>query len=165
MGTRLDPEEALAGPLYLVAALLLVVPGADFVMTVPRAEFGNVQWRFAAVGLLSGHTLLPVLGVSMALLIATYLKHYTVQRWLVAACLAIAAVLIALSLGFMLDMLQVRASLPNDGRAAFSSAWKRAIVKHALSAGALAYMGVRALRMLPARSRQRNPKTVHVVSK
>jgi hypothetical protein len=165
VGSRLDPEEALTGPLYLVAALLVVIPLVDFVLSVPRAELGNVQWRFAAVGLLSGHTLTPVLGVSMALVIATYLKHYTVQRWLVAACLSMAAVLIALSLGFMLDMQQVRATVPNDGRAAFSAAWKRAILMHALSAGALAYLGVRARRMLPALRQKRTPKTVHVVSK
>lgn len=165
MGTRLDPEEALPGPLYLVAALLVVVPLADFILSVPNAEFANVQWRFAAVGLLSGFTLTPILGLAMALVVAAFLKHYTVQRWLVATCLSMATVLVALSLGFLLDVMQVRASVPAEGRAAFSNAWSRAILKHALSAVALAYMGWRARRMIPARSRQRTPKTVHVVSK
>jgi hypothetical protein len=165
VGTRLDPDEALAGPLYAVAALLIVIPAADFILSVPPPELSNVQWRFAAVGLLSGHMLTPVLGLAMALVIAAYLQHYSVQRWLVAVCLSGATLLIALSLGFMLDMLQLRGSLPYDRLPAFSSAWKRAIVKYALTAGALAYMGVRAMRMIPARSRQRTPKTVHVVSK
>ena len=72
---------------------------------------------------------------------------------------------VALTLGFLLDMMQLRGTLPDERVAAFSSAWKRAFVKYALSAGALAYLGLRAMRMIPARSRQRTPKTVHVVSK
>ena len=165
MSSRLDPEEALAGPLYVVAALLIGIPLVDFVLSVPSAELSNVQWRFAAVGLLSGYTLTPILGLAMALVIAAVLKQYAVQRWLVAACLSFGATLIALSAGFMLDVLQLRFSVPSDGRAAFQSAWIRAVVKLGLSMIALVYMGWRARRMIPAWSRHRPPKTVHVVSK
>ena len=163
--SRLDPEEALAGPLYGVAALLVVMPLVDFVLSVPSAELSNVQWRFAAVGLLSGYTLTPILGLAMAFVIAAVLKQHAIQRWLVAASLSFGAVLLALSAGFLLDMLQLRFSIPSDGRAAFQSAWIRAIVKLALSIIALTYMGWRARRMIPARLRHRPPKTVHVVSK
>lgn len=165
MSSRLDPDEALAGPLYVVAALLVVVPLVDFVLSVPAAELSNVQWRFAAVGLLSGYTLTPILGLAMAFVIAAVLKQHAAQRWLVAACLSFGAILMALSAGFMLDMLQLRLSVPRDGRAAFQSAWVRAIIKLALSTIALLYMGWRARRMIPARSRHRSPKSVHVVSK
>ena len=143
----------------------MVIPLVDFVMSVPPGEVSNVQWRFAAVGLLSGYTLSPILGLAMALVVAAFLKHYTVQRWLVAACLSVATVLIALSLGFFLDMVQARASVPNAGRAAFNSAWNRAILKHLLSAIALAYLGWRARKMLPPRTKSSTPKTVHIVSK
>lgn len=165
MSSRLDPEEALAGPLYGVAALLIVIPLVDFVLSVPQAELSNVEWRFAAVGLLSGYTLTPVLGLAMAFVIAAALKQHSVQRWLVAASLSLGVILIALSAGFLLDMLQLRFSIPSEGRAAFQSAWVRAIVKLALSIIALTYLGWRARRMIPARSRHRPPKTVHVVSK
>lgn len=165
MGTLLDPEEALAGPLYAVAALLIVVPLVDFVLSVPAPELSNIQWRFAAVGLLSGYTLTPILGLAMAFVIAAFLKQYAIQRLLLAACLSIAAILIVLAAGFLLDALQLRGSVPEDGRAAFNSAWKRAIIKLALSALAPAYMGLRARRMIPARTPQRKPKPVHVVSK
>lgn len=165
MAARLDPEEALAGPLYVVAALLIVIPMVDVVLGVPAPQFSNVQWRFAAVGALSGYTLTPVLGLSMALVIAAFLKQYAVQRWLVAAVLSLAAILIALSFGFVRDMLELRVSVPEDGRAAFNSAWERAIAKLALSALALVYMGWRARRMIPVRSRHRTPKPVHVISK
>ena len=165
MSSRLDPEEALAGPLYAVAALLVVSPLVDFVLSVPSSELSNVQWRFAAVGLLSGYTLTPILGIALAFVIAAFLKQHAVQRWLVAISLSFGAILMALAAGFLLDMLQLRISVPRDGQAAFQSAWMRAIIKLALSTIALLYMGWRARRMIPARSRHRPAKTVHVVSK
>ena len=165
MSSRLDPDEALAGPLYAVAALLIVIPLVDVVLSVPPPELSNAQWRFGAVGVLSSYTLTPILGLAMGFVIAAFLKQYAVQRWLVAATLSFAAVLLALSTGFLFDMSELRFSIPNDGRAAFQSAWIRAIIKLALSIIALAYMGWRARRMIPARIRHRPAKTVHVVSK
>lgn len=165
MGKRLDPEEALAGPLYLVAALLVVSPLVDYFLTVPPAEFSNVQWRFSAVGLLSGHLLLPIVGLALAFVISAVLKHYALQRVMVLVCLTIAVVIIVLSIGFLLDVNQLQPTVPNDGRAAFTAAWQRALVKLALSAWGFGYLGLRARKMIPTVSRQRGPKPVHVVSK
>jgi hypothetical protein len=165
VSTRLDPEEALAGPLYAVAALLFLLPLVDFLLGIPPAQLSSVQWRFAAVGLLSGYTLTPILGVALAFVVSAMLKQYMAQRVLVLACFLGALLLIVLSMGFLLDVMQLRATVPAEGRPAFSSAWKRAILKHLLSAVVLAYMGWRARRMIPARSRPHAPKPVHVVSK
>jgi hypothetical protein len=70
-----------------------------------------------------------------------------------------------ISLGFVLDVLQLLATVPEEGQSAFNSAWIRALSKLALSAAVLAYLGWRARRMLPTPTRHRTPKTVHVVSK
>lgn len=161
----MDPEEALAGPLYAVAALLFVVPILDFFLSVPPAELSNVQWRFAAVGLFSGYTLTPILGIAMALVLSAMLKQYRFQRILVIACLTIGIGLLTLTAGFLLDMLQVRATVPRDGRAAFNSATNRAILKHVVSGGVLIFMGWRSSRMIPARVKHRGAKPVHVVTK
>lgn len=165
MSSRLDPDEALAGPLYSVAGLLVVIPLVDLVLSVPPPELSNAEWRFSAVGLSSSYTLLPILGLALGFVIAAVLKHYSVQRWLVAATLSLGAILLALSIGFLLDMSELRFSVPRDGRAAFQTAWIRAIIKLALSIMVLVYMGWRARRMIPARIRHRPTKTVHVVSK
>lgn len=165
MSTRLDPEEALAGPLYVVAAMLIVVPAVDFLLSVPAAQPSSVQWRFAAAGQLSAYLMTPVLGLALAFVVAAVLEHYVVQRVLVVVCLTTAVALVVLGVGFMLDVGQVRGSVPTDGRPAFESAWKRAIIKHEFSAVAIAFLGWRGRRMLPALSRQRGPKPVHVVSK
>ncbi len=165
MSHRLDPEEALAGPLYVVAALLILLPLVDFALSIPATELSSVQWRFAAVGVLSGYTMMPLLGLGLAFVISAVRKQHTVQRGLVLICLTTALALVGMTLSFVLDGLQVRASVPEEGLSAFMNAWTRALLKLALSAVALAYMGWRARRMIPAPSRHRTPKTVHVVSK
>jgi hypothetical protein len=162
---RLDPEEALSGPLYLVAMVLVAIPALDFLMSVPALDFGSVQWRFAAMGLLSGYTLTPILGISLGFVIASVLEQHRVKLALVILCLTIGVAILVMSLGFLFDALQLRSSIPADGRAAFNSAWRRALLKHLLSAIALLYLGWKARRMIPQRSNKRAPRPVHVVSK
>ena len=156
----------MSGPLYFVAIVLVAIPGLDFLLSVPALNLSSVQWRFAAVGLLSGFTLTPILGISLGLVIASILKHYGVQRALVILCLTIGVLLLVMSVAFVFDALQLRVQIPADGRAAFNSAWRRAILKHVLSAIALLYLGWGARRMIqPRASKQGGPKPVHIVSK
>jgi hypothetical protein len=162
---RLDPEEALSGPLYLVAMVLVAIPLLDFLLSVPAVNLASVQWRFAAVGLLSGYTLTPILGISLGFVIASVLKQHRVQVALVILCLTIGILLLVMCVGFLFDSLQLRFSIPSDGRVAFNSAWRRALLKHVLSAIALLYLGWGARRMIPPRSSKRGPRPVHVVSK
>lgn len=163
--TPLDAEDALGGPLYAVAALLIVVPLVDFALSVAAPQLGSVQWRFAAVGLLSGFTLTPILGLALGFGVASWLQHVPVQRVIALAALATSLALVVLSAGFLLDVLQIRASVPFEGRPAFRSAWTRAFIKHALGALVLGYFGWRARRMIPTGPKAKAPRTVHVVSK
>jgi hypothetical protein len=159
----LDPEEALSGPLYFVATILVAVPLVDFVFSVQSPELSSSQWRFATVGLLSGYTLSPVLGVALAFTVAAILKHYTVQRALVIACLTSAVIFALLSYQFWTDMQSQLFS--QDAAAAFKSAGNRAIIKLILTSIAFGYLGWRARRMIPAATRHKTPKPVHVISK
>ena len=163
--TRLDPEEALSGPLYVVAAMLVVIPFLDFLLVVPPAKFASSQWRFDAAGLLSNHILLPIVGLSLAFVTSSVLKQHRVQRALVVVCLTIAIVLAVVSVRFWLDVRSIRGAVAATDRLAFNSAWTRALIKHALSAVALAYLGWRARLMIPVSSRHRDAVPVHVVSK
>ena len=151
--------------MYVVAIALILLPTLDFVFSVPPAEFAEVQWRFAAFGLLSGVVMMPLIGLALAVAVAGFLRQYHVVRVLVVLCLTIAVFLIVVSLGFVLDVLQLQGTVPQEGRAAFSSAWIRALSKLVVSAAILAYLGWRARRMIPARIKHHTPKTVHVVSK
>jgi hypothetical protein len=162
---RLDPEEALAGPLYFVAAMLVVVPLVDFILSVPPPDLSSTQWRFTTVGLLSGYTLLPVLGAALAFAISAVLKHYALQRALVVACLTSAVLFALLSYRFWVDMGDQRFATVPDEMPAFVSAGNRAIIKLILTTVAFGYMGWRARRMIPAATRHKTPKPVHVISK
>lgn len=165
MKPRLDPDEALAGPFYAVAALLVVIPLGDFLLSTAPPEPSSPQWRFTTVGLLSSFTLTPILGLGLAFVLSAILKQYRVQRILVYLCLTIGVVLAGLSALFMMDMMQLSSTVPTTERPAFDSAWQRALLKHALSAVAVTYLGWGARRMIPERNRLRTPKAVHVVSK
>ena len=155
----------MSGPLFVVAIVLVAIPAIDFLLSVPAVNFSSVQWRFAAVGLLSGYTLTPILGISLAFVIATVLKQRGVQLALVILCLTMGTLLLVMCVAFVFDALQLRVQIPADSVAAFNSAWRRALLKHALSGIALIYLGWGARRMIPSRSNKRSPKPVHVVSK
>jgi hypothetical protein len=161
----LEPDEALAGPLYLVAGLLVVMPLMDFAMSIGPAQFASVQWRFASVGLLSGYTLMPLLGLALALGLAGLTRQRAAQRVLIVLCLTLAVVMLLIAVGFLLDVMQVRATVPAEGRPAFQSASTRALVKHLLAVIAFWYLGWRARRMVPPPIRAKAPKTVQIVNK
>jgi hypothetical protein len=161
----LEPHEALAGPLFAVAALFVVVPIYDFLLSAPPVDLASVEWRFATASLLSGHALTPILGLSLALGIAGVQKWRRLEWVLVIVCLTSGVLLLAVSASFLLDAQQLRASVPVDGRPAFNSAWHRALLTQALSAVVLVALGWGARRMIPARVRHRGHKPVHVVSK
>lgn len=162
---RLEPDEALAGPLYLVAGLLFFMPLLDFAMSIGPAQFASVQWRFASVGLLSGYTLMPLLGLAMALGLAGLLRQRVAQRVLIVFCLTLAVVIVLISVVFLLDVVQLRATVPADGRPAFQSASMRALAKHLLGGFAFWYLGWRARRMVPPPIRAKAPRTVQIVNK
>jgi hypothetical protein len=162
---RLEPGEALIGPFYLVAALLVVTPAVDFALSVGSPQPGSVQWRFATVGLLSGYTLTPILGFTMALAVAGLAGHTLVQRVVVWLCLLTSIALLILLVGFALDMLQLRASIPAEGQPAFRSASARAVIKHALAAFGFGYLWFSARRMIPERTKEKQPRRVHIVAK
>jgi hypothetical protein len=117
------------------------------------------------VGLLSGYTLSPILGVALAFTVSAIVKHYTLQRALVIGCLTSAVIFALLSYRFMSDMGRQRFTITEDAVPAFTSAGNRAMIKLILTTVALAYLGWRARRMIPAVSRHKTPKTVHVISK
>src|SRR5687767_4281377 len=107
--------------------MLLIVPLTDFALSVPPAQFSSVQWRFATAGLFSSYTVQPILGLALAFVVSGAMKHHTLQRLLVVLCLLAGVALFVLSALFMLDVLELGAAVPAEGRLAFDSAWKRAI--------------------------------------
>jgi hypothetical protein len=87
---------------YLVAFLLFFIPFFDATMSVAPWQWGNPQWRFGAIGLLSNALMLPASGALIAVGTAVALGHLRTQRilgiasWLLVALVFVGAVMFAL---------------------------------------------------------------------
>lgn len=143
----LDPDEALAPALYLVALLLIGIPALDFVQSVGAPQLRNVQWRFASAGLLSGLLITPLLGVAMAIVVASVRGHAVTLRILSYLSIAGALAFLAVIAGFALDTLQLRSIVPEQRQLEFRSAAIKAALKYAATVVALGYLGFRGLRI------------------
>jgi hypothetical protein len=125
-----DVSSTLSGPLYLIAVFLIVVPVTDFLGQIAPLQLGNVEWRFASVGLMSGFLLTPLLGIVLAIAVAAARKHVTVQRLIAIANGIFAIALLAALALFVLDTLQLGSVVSDEQSDAFGSAATRALVKH-----------------------------------
>lgn len=141
---RLETLDQLVGPLYLVALLLVATPALDFITSVVPLHPGNIQWRFATVGLLSGFTLTPLLGLILAMLLAALSGHERFLRVLALLSLAAAAIFAIMLVFFLLDILQLRSAVQAESKEAFEGAAVKAVLKHIAFLVATGWLGMRA---------------------
>jgi len=144
---RLDDADVLVGPLYGVALLLVATPIFDFVTSVFPVRAGNIEWRFATVGLLSGFLLTPLLGYVLAILAAQIGGHRLVQRVMAACAFVVTGILALMLVAFVLDVLQLRSVVQAEASAAFQGASIKALVKHASVLVVLPWLALRGLKL------------------
>jgi hypothetical protein len=157
--------EAIAAPLYAFAALLVAIPALDFVQSVGMPQLGNLQWRFATVGLLSSVLLTPLLGVVIAMSVASLRGHVVAMRLLALASAIAAGALVVLVAGFLLDVFQLRSGVPEAGRAGFRTASMKAVTKHLAVALILGFLAARAWRVSAWRAPAPERAPVPIVSR
>lgn len=129
----------MAGPLYAVALLLILLPVTDFVSNVWPLQPGDFRWRFGMVGLLSGFLLTPMLGIALAATVAAIAEEMQMLRLVSVVAAAGALMLVVLVALFALDVIQLRPEVPMERRGPFDFANVRAVVKHLLAAGTLGW--------------------------
>lgn len=162
----LDSDEALAPPLYALAAFLLAMPAADFLQGIGAPQPGSVQWRFATIGLLSSYLAMPLVGLALAVVVAAVREHRVVQRILALTNIAGAVMLVCLVALFVLDALQLRSGVPAEARGNMESASLRAVLKHVAAAAVLGWLGLRGYRVSAWRAEKTSRKTpVPLISK
>jgi chromate transport protein ChrA len=132
----------IAWPVYLAGFLTFLLPLVDLLASVWPVRFGQLQWRFGTLGLLSGFTLSPVLGIVMCMLAAAMLEHRVVQRVLGVVNVLGAVLLVAIIVIFSLDWLQYRAAAPDNARRSMDAGSIKAILKHAIVAFTLLWLGI-----------------------
>ncbi|MBV6521718.1 MAG: hypothetical protein MNPFHGCM_01862 [Gemmatimonadaceae bacterium] len=125
-----DADEALSAPFYAFGLLLIGHPLLDFVTSVLPVSPTNIQWRFATVGLLSNFLMTPMLGLGIMIVVAAVREHLVFQRVLAIVNTVAALVLIAFVALFVLDIVQLNASIQPEGLKEFQSAAFKAVLKH-----------------------------------
>lgn len=94
--------------LYPVGILLMLVPVVDLTLRALPVQLGTLQWRFATVGLLLGNYGTIILGAALIGLAAALVGDRGPLRAVGIGALAMAAITVAVLVGFMLDAVQIR---------------------------------------------------------
>ena len=152
-----DADEVLSVPFYAFGILLIGLPLLDFFTSVFPMSFTNIQWRFATIGLLSNFLMTPLLGMGVMIVVAAIREHLVFQRVLATVNGFVALVLIALLVLFALDIVQLNATIPQDGLKSFQNAAFKAIVKHATTILVLTWLASAGWRVSSWRSSGRRP--------
>lgn len=133
-----DRLRLIAGALILTGVLLVLTTGVDYLAGIWPYRPSAVEWRYGSVGLAGGFLLTPLLGVAL-LLLAGAIGGSRLALWatfLVAVTITIA--LVVLSGLFVLDALQVRASVAAEMKGPFLFGVGKALFK--LLTGALGFL-------------------------
>lgn len=119
----------VARALYVIAAMLVLIPLSEFLPALWPLRLGTPDWRFAVTGMGSGAIMTPMLGVFLALAAAATLEHrriLAIGSWALFAC---ALVLVALAGLFALDALEIRARMRQPAQPAMLGATLKAMWK------------------------------------
>lgn len=152
------PLRHLSAPTYLVAFLFLFVPFLDLAVSVWPLQFGNLRWRVAMVGQLSGGLMTVFLGFLIALVIATVLDQPRVQRAVVALCGLLAVALVVIIGMFVLDIFQLRGAIRPEVRRAFDMIAVQAFIKLILSLIGSVLFVLAGLRLARDEQKARRPR-------
>jgi len=119
----------LAPLAYLVALALVLIPIFDATMTLWPLKFGDIRWRYGAIGLFSNALMIPAIGALIAMTTAAVLDHEATRRVLGFVGILAGLVLIGVAGVFTLDALQARAMVSAQQMLAWKVASGTAIVK------------------------------------
>jgi len=153
--TPQSPKSLSLGPLtgaaYWTGALLILISWLDFGATVWPFRLGDVDWRYGAIGLLSGFTLTPILGGLIIVAVAALAEHRGMLRVAALGHLVAAGALLLLIAAFELDAVQLRRDMASEARTAAAVGAGKAALKLVLTASALVWIGIAGLRRLGPR--------------
>src|SRR5262245_24947268 len=105
-----------------VAFALIVLPPLDVLFAVLPLRIGQLRWRVATIGLISGYLMMPMLGFLIGLTAAHLRERRTLARfYAIASSLIGIAVLVAAVL-FTLDTVQLRPEISLETKRAYDIA-------------------------------------------
>jgi chromate transport protein ChrA len=154
---------SFAWPAYIVGLTLILTPLADVALEVWPFRWGNAQWRFGAVGLLSNSSMVTAAGILIVLAVAIALEHYRLVD-LIGWLSAVLAALVASILGiFALDVIQTRVDVLPAGLQAFTIASITAAAKMLVFLVTLVAFATAALRTVRAKAADRRQRAASLL--
>ena len=151
-----DSSETLSRlrwPIYFIAMGLTLIPLVDFALSVLPVDPGNLRWRWSTLGLLTGFLFTPLFAIILVCVVAGQIGDRVTQRVISIVNLLVTATLLALFLLYGLDIIQLRADLPENDRLPFYMSAVRALAKYLFFSLAFLWLGIAGFRA------SRAPKT------
>jgi hypothetical protein len=105
------PVRALVRGLYPLGTALVLFPLTDIAAKLLPLQAGNLQWRFASIGLVASSLAVLLLGLGVLSFTAALHENRLLLRSLGAVSYWLAAILFAALALFVLDFLQLRGGL------------------------------------------------------
>lgn len=136
----------LRWPIYFIAIGLTVIPLVDFSLSILPIDVGNLRWRWPTLGLLTGFLFTPLFAIIIVCFVAAELEDRITQRVVAIFNLLAAVLLLGLLLTYALDVIQLRADLPENDRLPFYMSTVRALVKYGFGILACLWLGVAGFR-------------------
>ncbi len=147
-----------ATPFYLVAALFFFTPVLDVFLNVWPWRPGLEEWRYGAVGAAANYLVSMVFGCLLATATAAVCGHRRSLRVLAVADWVVAALLAALTLEFVLDVLQLQTRVPQEDQRGFRLGAVKAVVKYLASIVCLVVVGIAGWRFAREMPRQQDDR-------
>ena len=103
----LEPPLLGIAAAYFILFTLVLWPLVDFLTTVLPLQMGRAEWRFGSLGIMAVYVSTPIMGVGMAMVLAFFLRHRLVLRFLSVLCLLGAGFLVLAMLGLGLSLAEI----------------------------------------------------------
>ncbi len=136
----------LRWPIYFIAIGLALIPLADFALSILPLDPGNLRWRWSALGLLSGFFFTPLFAIILVAFVAAELEDRLTLRVIAILNLLVVIALLGLTALYGLDIIQLRADLPENDRLPFYMSTVRALTKYVFGIIACLWLGIAAFR-------------------
>jgi hypothetical protein len=127
---------------YPIAFLLVTLPLVEVFLAVWPWQPSVPAWRVGAYGMMTRTLMLPITGLALVAITAYLLEHRWVMRTINVLSFVSAALLLAGLAFFALDVMQLRASVPERGRPPFDVTVVRATITAVLFAAVLVWLGL-----------------------
>ena len=156
----------LAGPAYGIGVLFILTAVVDTVSQMWPPAPSEPSWRYGVIGIGGNYLITVLFGILLICLVAGLRQHRRTLRVLAIVNAVLAVLFVLAVIGFVLDVLQVRYSVPKDNPRAvwlFNVGAAKAVAKYVVSAlvlGWLAWASRRAWRAMPRPTAEEAPRLV-----